>query len=337
MGDDSNNKSEWPKAPTAYRSFYRKDCSRFTYAIGFVMASVISVAYFLTPVYSLSCLILLVSNPFSSFTWKFSSLFILSILMPCVTKPDLVHLMTPVLEYFQYEEVFEFDYPEWLERTNNGEKFIIPSHPHGVISYAGICLKIACPMEFSHVPTAVASAVMKTPILKQVMGVFSLTDVSKRNMRKVIETNGPDGTMFIYPGGIAELFKSNLKEERLYLQKRKGFVKFALQSGTDIVPLYLFGNSSVLSVLSTGTLASISRKIQASVTYFWGQWGMPFPRSGHKCMSVLGRPLGMPKIEEPTQEDIDKWHTMWLDEVRRIYEKYQEKLPEYKNKPLFID
>ena len=54
-------------------------------------------------------------------------------------------------------------------------------------------------------------------------------------------------------------------------------------------------------------------------------------------MYVRGRPLGLPHIEKPTQEDIDKWHKIYCDEVERIYYKYREKCPHYANKPLFID
>lgn len=40
-------------------------------------------------------------------------------------------------------------------------------------------------------------------------------------------------------GGIAELFKSSRKEERLYLSKRKGFIKYALSYGVDVIPVSL--------------------------------------------------------------------------------------------------
>jgi hypothetical protein len=69
-----------------------------------------------------------------------------------------------------------------------------------------------------------------------------------------------------YVGGIAELFKSSRKEERLYLSARKGFIKMALRNGVDVIPLYLMGNTSVLTVLKWGPLASLSRKLQASIT-----------------------------------------------------------------------
>ena len=35
------------------------------------------------------------------------------------------------------------------------------------------------------------------------------------------------------------------EQERIYLSKRKGFVKVAMQAGADIVPVYILGQSQV--------------------------------------------------------------------------------------------
>jgi hypothetical protein len=82
------------------------------------------------------------------------------------------------------------------------------------------------------------------------MGIFNLTDASASNLAKILKKKGVDGTVVLYVGGIAELFKTCREEERLFLSGRKGFIKMALRSGVDIVPIYLFGNTSVLSVVS---------------------------------------------------------------------------------------
>jgi hypothetical protein len=46
--------------------------------------------------------------------------------------------------------------------------------------------------------------------------------------------------------------------------------------------------------------------------------------------------LGLPKIENPTQEDIDKWHEKYCSEVTRLFDGYKEKIPAYKHKKLVI-
>ena len=194
------------------------------------------------------------------------------------------------------------------------------------------------PPELRKIKTGVASALLKFPILKHVMGIYGLTSASGGNVRKILRTKnkGIDGSLVLYTGGIAELFKSSRKEERLYLKNRKGFIKIALREGADIIPIYLFGNTSCLTVLKNKFLASLSRKLQMSLTYFWGKWMLPIPRDV-KLIYVRGKPLGLPHIPEPTDEDLEKWHGKYCEEVKRLFDSYKEKLPEYKHKTLHFD
>ena len=77
-------------------------------------------------------------------------------------------------------------------------------------------------------------------------------------------------------------------------------IKFVIFQGSDIIPMYFFGNTSSLSVLNSEFLANFSRKFQVSITLFWGWFGLPVPRP-NKLLYVRGKPLGMPFIAEPSQ------------------------------------
>ena len=56
-----------------------------------------------------------------------------------------------------------------------------------------------------------------------------------------------------------------------------------------------------------------------------------------KLLYARGRPLGMPHIPEPTEKDINKWHSKYCEEVTRLFDSYKEKVPMYKHKKLIID
>ena len=47
----------------------------------------------------------------------------------------------------------------------------------------------------------------------------------------------------MYPGGSREIFDTdpNVKHTTLYLTKRRGFVRLAMQHGADLVPVFIFG------------------------------------------------------------------------------------------------
>jgi hypothetical protein len=76
---------------------------------------------------------------------------------------------------------------------------------------------------------------------------------------------------------------------------RKGFIKLALESGADVVPVYLFGNTAVLQVFKHPVLVQLSRALGASLTLFWGRWGLPLPMPD-RLVYVRGPPLGLPKV-----------------------------------------
>jgi len=76
--------------------------------------------------------------------------------------------------------------------------------------------------------------------------------------------------------------------------------------------------------------------MQVAVTYFWGKWFLPIPR-GEKLLFVRGEPLGLPHIPQPSNEDLDKWHGIYCDEVKRLFEENKDRVPSYKRKELFID
>jgi len=97
----------------------------------------------------------------------------------------------------------------------------------------------------------------------------------------------------------------------------------------------MFGNTTVLSALTAGPLATLSRKLGVSMTLFWGRWGLPLPRPV-KLVFVRGRPLGLPHIPEPTDADVDKWHAVYVEKLTELFDRYKVFNPDYAQKTLVI-
>lgn len=316
----------------------RGEISTPRWLLGLFQASVFSLVYLLAPIYIISAILFLwFQYPSKNAAWLYAGPLILSYFSKPKAMPDFVRkYLRPMADYFQYEEISEFTYDDFRKAAKEQKKYILASQPHGVISFCGMCAAVNIPEDLTGIETAVASVLLRVPILKHVLGIYGLVDASGRNFKKKIQQEGINGSVVVYVGGIAELFKSSRKEERLYLSKRKGFVKYALQYGVDIIPVYLFGNTSILTVVKSGPIAKLSRKLQMSVTYFWGKYNLPIPRDD-KLLYVRGKPLGMPHIPNPTDEDINKWHTLYCEEVVRLFDTYKKNVPLYKDKTLFID
>ena len=317
--------------------FDGRNPSTLRWFLGMIMASAFSMIYFVAPFYMLTAMLaLLFKFPTTGMAWAYAAPIFISAVIPPIAMPGVLKLLSPMLDYFDFEQINETSPVNVKQNILDGKNYLCIFQPHGALSYASIASAIIAPDELrGKMPTAVADAVLYTPILKHVLGIFGLVSASKTSMVKTLKEKGVAGTIVLYVGGMAELFLTSSTEERLYLKKRKGFIKLALQTGVDIVPVYLFGNTTVLSVLQTGLLATISRKLQVSLTYIWGKWGLPIPRDC-KLLYVSGQPLGMPQIDQPTQKDIDHWHAIYCQRVEQLFDKYKEKVPEYKHKKLEI-
>ncbi|GKY98385.1 hypothetical protein MPSEU_000796100 [Mayamaea pseudoterrestris] len=77
------------------------------YTIGMIQSAVFSSMYFLAPFYMISALVLLIKSPTSHAVWLFVSPIVLSILVKPMHLPWLVRRLSPLLTYFDYEEIHE--------------------------------------------------------------------------------------------------------------------------------------------------------------------------------------------------------------------------------------
>ena len=231
--------------------------------MGLVLSSIFTLAYFLAPSYVLVTLVMLALQwPSLNVASLFAVPFLISVVVPPMASPWLLTKLTPMLDYFEFEQIIETRPIDARQEMRKGRNYILAAQPHGVLSMCAICSAVKAEKEFrGTIPTGVATALLRTPILKHVMGIFYLISASKSSLTRQLKKEGIEGTIFLYVGGIAELFLCSEEEEVLYLSQRKGFIKLALQEGVDVIPIYLFGNTSVLSVIKTGLLASLSRRV----------------------------------------------------------------------------
>lgn len=312
--------------------------------MGFLAASVFSVAYVAAPIHVFLALGVTVRHPFWWGAWLMNLPILVSFMLPSrlverFSNPLFCSWpMRQIPKYFEYEEYHE---TTDSELRSTGKNYLVGAHPHGVFSFAGVCAAVAThssPDGFGaalpdEAPTAAASVVKLFPILKDVLAVFGLIDASSSTLSKRLSR--PRGSLVLYIGGMIELFYSSPKKEVVFLKQRKGFIKLALRAGADVVPVYMFGNTTVLSVLAWGPLASLSRSLGMSVTLFWGRFGLPMPKPV-RLTYVRGRPLGMPHIENPSPEDIEKWHATYCEKLTELFESYKGRNPDYKHKDLII-
>jgi hypothetical protein len=136
---------------------------------------------------------------------------------------------------------------------------------------------------------------------------------------------GPSGkrtgiSVGVLVGGIAEMFLLRQDCEQIKLLGRKGFVRIAVEAGTPILPVYIFGNSKVLS-FGPAWLQRWSRKLRASLGLMYGVWGLPIPRRLPIYMAV-GKPVPVPRRarSDPDFEAVvEEVHGAVVEAMKTVY------------------
>eukprot|EP00931_Biecheleriopsis_adriatica_P120006 TRINITY_DN95157_c0_g1_i1.p1 TRINITY_DN95157_c0_g1~~TRINITY_DN95157_c0_g1_i1.p1 ORF type:complete len:362 (+),score=54.93 TRINITY_DN95157_c0_g1_i1:52-1137(+) len=124
------------------------------------------------------------------------------------------------------------------------------------------------------------------------------------------------------PGGFEDATVMTHGKDIIMLKKRTGFIKYALQYGYSVYPVYTFGESSThytFTGLLNFRLWLNSFGIPA-VAVFGCPWMPLMPLKGVSLLTYVGQPVKLPHIKEPSKEDVEKWHAVYCDAVRQLFE-----------------
>jgi hypothetical protein len=119
-----------------------------------------------------------------------------------------------------------------------------------------------------------ANAILSVPIIGNLLSMIGTVSASRENCMSYLAAGSIIG---ISSGGIAEIFETNAspgsETECIILKSRGGICKLALQTGCNILPSYLYGNSKALNVWHDrfGIMRSLSRLLRVSIVFFSGE------------------------------------------------------------------
>ena len=144
----------------------------------------------------------------------------------------------------------------------------------------------------------------------------------------------------ILPGGMEEVALYSHGQDRVYLSRRAGFIKYALQYGYLVQPAYTFGESDLYQSMTMGTKLRlwVQKHFGFIIPIFWGPYGMVMPwlpRSDVALHTVLGAPLQLPHIAEPTTEQVSKYHQLYIDALTQLFDTHKTRFG-YENRKLQV-
>lgn len=218
----------------------------------------------------------------------------------------------------------------------NGPRYIFGYHPHGVAAFGAFSAfgTEACGWSklFPGIPICLMTLVnqFQIPVYRDYLMALGITSVSRKNAMKVLEKNY---SIAIVIGGASESLLSQVGSAQLILNKRKGFVKLALQTGNvNLVPVYAFGETDCYKVLDVKDNNWIQRfqlwlknNYSFTIPLFFARgifnydFGLlPFRTP---INLVVGKPIYIrEKIENPSIDKINYYHSIYIAELQKLFE-----------------
>jgi hypothetical protein len=267
----------------------------------------------------------LVSFPFALYYgWHFVTLPVLVAAgLDCIPnlpklKPFRNHLFGALPRAFS---AFSVNFEPGSTPAELGGAVLYAVHPHGIFSmtWAAIFLR----EQMKEVTWCYSPFLYWTPLFHlyiKLMGEPGRAD--KDFMVDLMRKKRP---LALIPGGFEEAtLTSGGDLDRVYIKKRAGFIKYCIQHGTSICPVFGFGE----------------KKLWGNVQGLWGlrlwinKMGLPaiMPFAPLVCIPrreplhvVVGTPFKIERNPNPTAEDVAAVHRGYMQALKQLYDRNKGK------------
>lgn len=211
---------------------------------------------------------------------------------------------------------------------NNKQSQICVAPPHGVFPYGNILAMLIYPsLTGYYFHGLAASAALRVPFSKQILSLLGVLDASRETAVNALLQY--PYTIGISTGGVAEIFETNDNNECIILKERIGLIKLAIRTGSDLVPVYIYGNTQLLSCYCGDNISNfknilqkVSRKVGFGLIYFYGRYYLPMPYRipvfGVRGYSISTKHLN--KELNPTSEQILEIQTQLINSMQQLFD-----------------
>eukprot|EP01084_Bolivina_argentea_P258595 436026_1 len=290
----------------------------------------------------LSCVVIIILLLFTFFTQSYSVciifiiLYIASISIKHKRLDYIFHnkFMYATWDYFSFTYCYNKQTLEYIKNSymkQNKRNLLILTVPHAVIPMS---CRLALPLlepiyGINFIPTQ-ADVIYHLPVLRTFSMWLGIQSVSKKS---IIEWLSKNKIVEIIADGIAGIFArpsafQNDNIEYIVMKNHKGIAKLALQTESDVIIGYGFGDTLMFNVLydNMGLMRWISRKMKTAFFLFYGRYYIPFVFPYRQPLYyVLGQIVRNHnrKIANPSQAQIDAYHDMLLNGIKTLFDQHK--------------
>ncbi|KAF0762384.1 2-acylglycerol O-acyltransferase 2-A-like [Aphis craccivora] len=237
---------------------------------------------------------------------------------------------------------FKNYFPVSLVKTHDlpaDKSYLFATYPHGVLCAGSFSNFATDAGQFSELFPGLTSHLItlslhfSMPFTREIGIGLCLQESSEKSLVNLLD-NKKGNVAVLMVGGVSEAFKSFPGPYHLILKKRKGFIRVALQTGASLVPVFSFGETNVYGLGEAEPNSfwdkvlkfikwKSGNKVPVGRGFFQYSFGI-VPRR-HPIVTVVGKPIDVPKIVKPEKEDIEKYHNIFIDELTKLFEEHKTK------------
>ncbi|EAW11784.1 diacylglycerol acyltransferase type 2A [Aspergillus clavatus NRRL 1] len=228
-------------------------------------------------------------------------------------------------------------------------KYIFGYHPHGIISHGAFAAFATEALGFSSLFPGITNTLLtldsnfRIPFYREYALAMGLASVSRDSCENILSKGGTDGegmgrAITIVVGGARESLDALPHTLRLVLKRRKGFIKLAIRTGADLVPVLAFGENDLydqvrsdrhpiihkFQMLIKHTMGFTIPLFHARGVFNYDVGLMPYRRP---LNIVVGRPIQVIQQQNRDQIDdeyIEELHSKYIEELKRLWERNKE-------------
>jgi len=245
--------------------------------------------------------------------------------------------------------LFASYFPARLHRSRElppTRKYIFGYHPHGIISHGAFAAFATEALGFSQLFPGITNTLLtldsnfRIPLYRDYALRLGLASVSRESCENILSKGGPNGegmgrAITIVVGGARESLDAQPDSLRLVLARRKGFVKLAIRTGADLVPVLAFGENELyeqfdaarhprihrLQLLAKKCLGFTVPLFHARGVFNYDVGLMPYRRP---LNVVVGRPIMVERQERPDAAYVDRIHERYVSELVAVWDEWKD-------------
>ena len=130
------------------------------------------------------------------------------------------------------------------------------------------------------------------------------------------------------PGGYECCTLTHNSRDRVFIKCRKGFIKYSLEYGYKVYPVYTFNENKLFIVWNYFEKIRLwLNKFKIPTFFFFGNLFFPIlPRTDVELITVVGKPIEFPLISKPTKDDVSLYHEKYMNALKELFHKYKKRI-----------